>query len=96
MGTFPSDVAKTLAIGRPKLAGGAERTRVVFISCSARLWISSYHPAALKIQISFLTKKKEKCRCVVERCCASRSATPWSTHRMQPEYIEQRGATWLN
>ncbi|CAB0008550.1 unnamed protein product, partial [Nesidiocoris tenuis] len=46
-----------------------------------------------KIQISFLTKKKEKCRCVVERCCASRSATPWSTHRMQPEDIEQRGAT---
>ncbi|CAB0018168.1 unnamed protein product, partial [Nesidiocoris tenuis] len=29
-------------------------------------------------------------------CCASRSATPWSTHRMQPEDIEQRGATWLN
>ncbi|CAB0008641.1 unnamed protein product [Nesidiocoris tenuis] len=30
------------------------------------------------------------------KCCASRSATPWSTHRMQPEDIEQRGATWLN
>ncbi|CAB0015905.1 unnamed protein product [Nesidiocoris tenuis] len=47
-------------------------------------------------EISFLTKKKEKSRFVVERCCASRSATPWNTHRMQPEDIDQRGATWLN